>query len=726
MHTRRTFVATIVLGIVLSVVATASAQSPAPWFERLLVGMEVGPTGEEYGAQRSGDARFCKLWDGREIVRRAAAADCEYLVLWARDGDWAYYDSRLLPKAPGLGKRDPFRDAVAEAKKRRLPLIAYCVVQGPGNFLEVHPEFRARAADGTPIGRFCFNSGYLEVMKQLVAEQLAYAIDGFHIDMLDQGFGPPYGCWCDACRKQFEAQFGHPMPKGVTWDAAWDNMLQFRYQSSARFEKALTAHIKSLNPQASVDFNYHGNPPFSWDLGQRPVQHAGNGDFVTGETGMWGFSALGVGLNAEFYRAATPGRPYQVAINRDARCYHNQTVRPLNDIRWELFTLLAHGAFVTVVDKTGFDGWLDPMAYDRVGAAFAEARAKRAHFGQQPVYDVGIYFSSRTRDWIGRENPARYFQSFQGAHKACAYEHLGCGVLLDENVSLDALRQFPVVCLPNAGILGEKEVALFRRYVEDGGKLLVTGQSGQFGRMGQRLPESALSEMVGAKMKGRLESDDNWVRMASADAGPVAGSLRRDWPFLVKGLAVVYAATTAQPFGELWKPYRTARQLEGKVNSRWPMSAEAPVGPAILVNRFGKGTVATFACSPDFATAGEYHVVEARKLFRNAVRFLEPSPRVEIAAPANIETVVTDDPDARTLRVHCIAYNSPPQTTPERNRPYVLPGLIEDAPLFRVTITIRDGIKSATALNPKTQVKSEGNRVQAVIEDIHEVIILRY
>ena len=40
----------------------------------------------------------------------------------------------------------------------------------------------------------------------------------------------------------------------------------------------------------------------------------------------------------------------------------------------------------------GFDGRLDPVAYARIGAAFREAQAKRAHFGQKPVYDVGLYF----------------------------------------------------------------------------------------------------------------------------------------------------------------------------------------------------------------------------------------------------------------------------------------------------------------------------------------------
>ena len=75
-----------------------------------------------------------------------------------------------------------------------------------------------------------------------------------------RGFGPPYGCWCDTCRREFEQEFSRPPPKGATWDGDWERMLEFRYRSSERFEQALAAHIKALNPRASVDFNYHGNP----------------------------------------------------------------------------------------------------------------------------------------------------------------------------------------------------------------------------------------------------------------------------------------------------------------------------------------------------------------------------------------------------------------------------------------------------------------------------------
>jgi hypothetical protein len=724
--TRLTTALTVLLS--LDSGSAAPASTDKPWFDRALVGMEIGPTGAQFGYSDSNDVRYCARFDGREIVRHAAAAHSEYLVLWVRDGDYAYYDSKLLPKAPGLGTRDPLREAMDEARRHHLPLIAYCVVQQGGHFLKAHPEWEMRGADGRPIGRFCYNSGYLEAMKAIVAEQLAYGLAGFHIDMVDQGFGPPYGCWCDTCQREFQKQFNRPMPKGATWDDAWDQMLEFRYATSERFEKALYAHIKSINPRATVDYNYHGNPPFSFEVGQRPVQHAGNSDFVTGETGVWGFSALTVGLNAEFYRAAVPHQRVQVAMQRGVRMYHDQTTRPLNDLRWELLTLLAHGSFVTVVDKTGFDGWLDPVTYERIGAAFEEAREKRAHFGQTPVQDVGLYYSSRTRDWVGREKPANYFQSFQGAHKAMVYEHIPYGVVLEENATLATLQRFPIVMLPNVGILSGKEVALLRRYVEEGGKLLVTAQSGLLDRTGQPLAESALSELIGAKVKGRLESVDNWVRLSGS--GPAlsrsSADIRTNWPFLVKGPAVVYEPTTATPLGILLKPHRTTRQMEGKEGTDWPMSADAPVGPAMLLNAVGRGTVLTFAASPDFATASAHHIVEARRLIRNAVRLLNPTPRVEITAPAHVETVVTDDAASRTLRIHLLGYNSPPQTTPPKDRPFVLPMPIEDAPMYRVVIESNPPLKRAAAGNKSTLLKRRGQRVEATVNDVHEVVVLRY
>ncbi len=411
--------------------------------------------------------------------------------------------------------------------------------------------------------------------------------------------------------------------------------------------------------------------------------------------------------------------------------YHDQTTRPLSDLRWELMTLLAHGSFVTVVDKTAYDGWLDRVAYHRIGEAFHEAKAGRGSFAGRPLQDVAIYFSSRTRDWFGREQPANYFQAFQGAHQAMVLEHIPWGVVLDENATLERLKSFPVILLANVAILSEREAAVLRQYVEDGGALIVTGWTGVCGQRGEALERSAIESLIGARVIRRLESRDNHVRFTSQPGGSAESTAIRldvepDWPFLVEGPAVVNEPTSATAIGELLAPQRTVRQRQGKEGPEWPMSAGAKAGPAVLLNQIGKGRVLTLAGSPDVATSGEHRIVEARKLLASAVRALHPHPRLRIEAPAFVETVATDDPVSRQYRVHLIAYAPAPNTTPPKNRPYVLPGLIEDPPMYRARIHLSERPRSVLIGHKDARVEVKAETVEVLATDIHEVVTIEY
>ena len=262
-----------------------------------------------------------------------------------------------------------------------------------------------------------------------------------------------------------------------------------------------------------------------------------------------------------------------------------------------------------------------------------------------------------------------------------------------------------------------------------GGKLILTGQPGQYDSLGKPQQQSKLEDLIGARVLGRLESEDNWVSLEGTAVTPEAtllgADLHGDWPFLVKGPSTVYQPTNAKAYGKLYKPYRTQRQLEGKMGTDWPMSADSPVGPAVLLHQLGKGKVVTCAASPDYATASEHALVEDRVLFLNLIRALAPRRRIVVDAPSNVEAVVTDDPHTRTLRVHLLAYNPTPRTTPPKNRPYVLPGMIEDKPIYRVTLWT-GGIRSASTLNTTTTIKVVDDKVEATVEDVHEVILLEY
>jgi len=97
-----------------------------------------------------------------------------------------------------------------------------------------------------------------------------------------------------------------------------------------------------------------------------------------------------------------------------------------------------------------------------------------------------------------------------------------------------------------------------------------------------------------------------------------------------------------------------------------------------------------------------------------------------ITAPANVEAVVTDDPATRTLRVHLLGYNSPPQTTPAKDRPFVLPMPIEEATLYRVVVESSRPLKRTAAGNQSTVLKRWGSHVEATVSDIHDVLRLNY
>ena len=713
-----------IVTVFLSVFAPSIWAEEIPWYQTKLIGMEVGPSGAQWGSDPR-DVGYSSRLNGAEIVAKQIEMGSEYLVLWARDHEWAYYDSKLMPKVPGLGDRDPLKEAVAAAKPSGLPVIAYVVVQAGGLVLRDHPEWGMVGPDGQAIpGRLCLNSPYRDFVHSLLVEMIEIGVDGFHVDMVDQGFGPPYGCFCTTCKADFAKQFpGEAMPTGISWDGAWDRMLEFRYETSARFERDTLAFVRARAPKATVDFNFHGYPPFTFEVGQRPVQHAGIGDFVTCESGVWGFSALAAGMTAEFVRASTPGRRYQVVMQRGARFYHDQTTRPLNDLRWEMFALLMHGSQVTIVDKTPFEGQLDPVAYSRMAEVFKEVQAKREHFGQTPVYDVGIYYSARARDWYGREQREKYQLPFNGAYKAATYEHLTTGVLLDENLSAATLAAYPVVVLPDTAIVGAAAAALFDAYVRGGGNLIVSGNSGCFDAMGTPQSHSSLESLIGAKVTRVIADHDNYVSFDEPEG--VDGLLENvptGWPHLVYGPAVVYEPVDARPLGQLHAPIRTQRQKDSLEGTTFPSPAAEAIGPAILLNTLGKGRVLTFAVSPGMAAGGEYRTTEVRALLANAIRALLPKSDLSIEAPAYVETVVTRDGDGK-YRVHFNGFLTPPGST-DVKRPWAIPELMVDTPLYRAEIHARGPIKSARGVNPSTEIEMDGDTASLLVNDVHEVIVL--
>jgi hypothetical protein len=181
--------------------------SDARWPEWLRHGRMFTTDGHMYDTRR-------ERVDIRRIARTIAACHGNIHRLTAHTFmGWSYYDSRLGPKAPGLGDQDWLAEAKDEGARRGVKLLAYFNMLG---YLDDHPLYgTCDSVDerGDPIVIYrvvraaCINSPWRQAVLDVVAEVFQrYAPDGMYIDWAQKI------CWCGYCRDAFRRLTGEALP----------------------------------------------------------------------------------------------------------------------------------------------------------------------------------------------------------------------------------------------------------------------------------------------------------------------------------------------------------------------------------------------------------------------------------------------------------------------------------------------------------------------------------
>jgi hypothetical protein len=711
--------------------ARPGAGSPAAvkrWYWSKWKGME---TANEYA--NADDPVSISKFFGDDLIRHAALAKCDYMIARAKHGEgYTYFNTQFGEKHKNLGSRDFLQECCEAGKKYNVLVLASYQIQYDNYVYERHPEWRMKDWQGKDIpGRLCFNArGYLDLVKAHATEMMAYDIVGFHFDMLDYGFGPPYGCFCESCQAAFPERFKTPLPRPEkpTWDESWDQLLEFRCSSNERFAIELREHVHARRHELSVDYNYHGYPPFNWQVGQTPVRHNVISDYSTAESLPWAFGYNMPSLLSLFLIGGNPSLKPNVTSSRFNRTYTDLTIRSVPEMKWEAYTVMSHGAFFSLVDFSNYDGSLDTETYRRIGEVFGETEKKQEYFGHPPVRGVGLYYSHRTRDWFARETPRRYLQAFVAAHKILVESHLPVAILFDETVSATLLKEYPVVYLPNVAILSAKEVAYLKEYVHEGGKLLATGHCGDFDWMGNPRKEFAVAELLGVKLRGGLQDPDGFVRFPAALKSSEGSFMTREIPLdcdlLTFGESLIVEPTTAKPYGELRAGTRFADGKGGKKPYFRPISPDRAVGPAVLVNCWGKGEVLYAPLPLDAAYVDDYGMKEHRLLVRNLLERLYAQPPFRIQAPLNVETMMTHDAARRRYIIHFVGFTAPRASMMAHERPRVLPPLMEEPLLYRARVDAAIPFENARALSPRTTLRRCGSALELTTEEIHEALVL--
>jgi hypothetical protein len=665
------------------------------------------------------DPAIASRLNAKEIIRNVLKSNSNFFWLYAVDGAGnAYYPTKVGRMHLNLAGRDIVREVVDECKRNQIPfLLNYCL--GWNRYAALsHAEWTMKdnhnetvtGEYGPVLGPYlCWNSGYLDYVKAMTTEMLDYDPDGLYFDMLF--YGSRTVCYCqEHCQPLFRKKYGIEMPLTPTWDDAWRKFLEFRYDSLSHFAQEVTEHARKLRPRVSVAYNCR----------QKPVQHSQLSDYVTAEPlpalrGAWDPSRL-----TTFLRGLKPASRVLMSTSRGAHGYSDYTLRPEADLKWEVFTYLAHGARAFPADDALYDGSLQPQFYELMGRIFGEAKRKEPYFGQEHVREVGLYYSVKSRDWYGRGQGERYDNAFAGAHRALAELHIPVDALFDESVTLKQLQAYPIVYLPNVAILDKEEAQFLREYVKNGGQLLATHDTGLCDLDGKRREDFVLADVLGVRYKGQAEYTGHYYRLPE---GFLSAGMWRDWDVFVSGTANLVESSGAEAVGELKIPFYDGPPFH-RVNIGQHNSAWKTVAPAVFLNRYGQGQTAYVPFGPDTAYVGEYPLPEHRILLRNILRHLYPNPEVSVEAPLVVEAVITQDTEQSRYIVHLVSCQGGREmngvTVPVR------PNVMEEPLIYRARIQLQRTARQVTSLSDKTKITQHEKSIALQIEDIHEAVIISY
>ena len=713
-----------------------------PWYIKNTVGIEFGPTGSAVN-----DMDFMSKMTGKDIVEKALAANAEYLILFCKDGSCAYYKSKYRPMPESLQGRDLLQEVCDAAKGTGLNVLAYAVVQYDSYARARHPEWELKDCNGNGLYKLCLRSpGYIEEMVKIVDELTDYDIVGLHIDMLDIGFDPQYGCWCEHCQKVFREKYGYDMPKKFDLDdPKFKDVMEFRYTNNKDMTDALVNFVKKKCPEKSIDFNYHGAPPFSFEVGQRPVHNAACGDFITAESLPWIFGYNNPSLISHFMEAANPEIPFQVVTSRSIYNYHEYTLRPIEDMRFEIMNILSHGGTFTLVDKAGYDGWFDKNVYSRISGIFDEAKRKTKYTrGYKKLPSCAIFFSHKTRDYVWRSDARGYQNSIAGLAHMLVQEKINYEFIFDENVTLEMLQKYPLVILTNTGILSDDEAAMIREYVNGGGNIIATGAVGAYDDCGHLGGSSKLEDVLGVKFEGIAndsETKDNYFVFPERSEQTEKYGDRFDWvtegfedgyQLYCRDTLYRYAPVTAETFASTYIGFRPgkAENLENITSDIWNqlMSAGIRAGDGIFVNRFGNGKAVTLPSVPEKAYIGSHRTPELRKLICNIVRHLTPTPEIEVHAPLNTESVLMEDDIDNRILVHLTTYNP---TLPILECGFITndrrwyPPVMEEPAIYKCEVKVNLPFRRAYSVDgTPLKVDSATGTISFMTDKVYEIIVI--
>ncbi len=573
----------------------------------------------------------------------------------------AYYPSKVPLHRPAqyLGGRDLFGDLCRAAHEDGLVVFARMDSnRAHEEFYQAHPDWFALDASGKPYkaGELyitCVNSPYYNEHIPSILTEVSelYHPEGF-TDNSWSGLGRDSICYCENCKKRFRDKSGMDIPLIKNWDdQAYRKWIQWNY-----------------NRRLEI-----------WDLNNRTTKSAGGKDCIW--SGMNSGSINGqsrsfrnykeicsraeiIMLDSQarsdadgFQQNADIGKIIHGLLGWDKLVPESMAMYQMGRPTFRLASKPVAEARMWMIE--GIAGGIQPW-WHYVGASHEDRRMYhtpgsvfRWHktneeflINRNPVATVGIVWSQENMDFYGRDEAELMVElPWRGITQALIRARIPYQPVHADHITREA-KNFSLLILPNLGLMTDSQITAVKRFVENGGGLLATGESSLYSEWGDRRSDFGLGDLFGAHTdnqqdhtgvslrKRANETYHTYLRLTPELRANVDGPQTGMEP-LVKGLRHPvfkgFEETDILSFGGILEPVRTDPGAEVLMTfipqfpiyppeTAWMREPKTNIPGLILNVTSGRGRIAYLPADLD-RQFGRYNLPDHGNLLANFIRW---------------------------------------------------------------------------------------------------------
>lgn len=395
-----------------------------------------------------------------------------------------------------------------------------------------HPDWIQRERDGSAMPAYsiyslnCVNpsgSWHQNFRKELEA-LCRHDIDGVFLD------GPVMrdtGCYCDACRADFEKRFGHSI-----YDATRLELQEMRIDTVTRHVKDAYETVKRINPEIALYLNNAGMGanitgsnirrlyPYVDLLGTE----GGFQRMDMGPDGLWKVSA------SAKYLEAMPEDPFGVekplvcffAGNMSGAAYYMHTPAE---------TELTYAKSYANGSNIWYGVHFSPAEFKDTEAALTAKRMNEFVLGHRDIFGPSVacgrvalmwsqdtannYASSVTESDFTQAKAAGF--AYRGDHRAALFSvfdmlargHVQFDIVDEENIRRGKLSQYDTLILPGVACLADDVAEKIGNYVAEGGNVLGNFDVGCYNADGSPAGTPKLAEIFGLRGVPKIHKSDS-------------------------------------------------------------------------------------------------------------------------------------------------------------------------------------------------------------------------